>query len=113
VGVGFFPNPRVPSVVWLGLEGDLDWLRALRTAIEEDIAPLGWPTEARAFHPHLTLARLRPQASPAERAGVARELGLLWAPEPVAFSVDAISLMRSETGPSGPLYTRLFACPLG
>jgi 2'-5' RNA ligase len=110
--VGFFPGPRVPRVVWLGLEGDVERLGALRDALEETIAPLGWPTEARPFEPHLTLGRLRPQASPAERAGVGRVLGQVWAPDPVAFEVDQVSLMLSELGPGGARYTRLAGVPL-
>jgi RNA 2',3'-cyclic 3'-phosphodiesterase len=111
--VGFFPGPRVPRVVWLGLDGELERLGALRDALEESIAPLGWPTEARPFAPHLTLGRLRPQASPAERAGVGRVLGQVWAPEPLAFQVDQVSLMLSELGPAGARYTRLVGVPLG
>src|SRR5207244_3693023 len=107
--VGFFPGPRVPRVVWLGLEGDLERLTAVRDALETAIGPLGWPTEARPFAPHLTLGRLRPQASPAERAGVGRALGQVWAPDPVPFAVDQVSLMLSEIGPTGARYTQLAA----
>ena len=110
--VGFFPGPRVPRIVWLGLEGDLERLGAMRDALEESIAPLGWPTEARPFAPHLTLGRLRPQASPAERAGVGRVLGQVWAPDRLAFEVDQVSLMLSELGPAGARYTRLAGVPL-
>jgi 2'-5' RNA ligase len=94
-------------VVWLALEGELERLGAIRDALEESIAPLGWPTEARAFRPHLTLGRMRPEASPAERAGVGRALGQVWAPDRVAFEVDQVSLMLSELGPGGARYTRL------
>ena len=110
--VGFFPGPRVPRVVWLGLEGEIERLGAIRDALEETIAPLGWPTEARPFAPHLTLGRMRPDASPAERAGVGRVLGQVWAPDPVAFEVDQVSLMLSELGPGGARYTRLSAASL-
>lgn len=110
--VGFFPGPRVPRVVWWGLEGDLARTAQLRDALEATIAPLGWPTEARPFAPHLTLGRLRPTASPAERAGVGRVLGQVWTPDPVAFEVDRVSLMLSELGPGGARYTRLAGVPL-
>jgi 2'-5' RNA ligase len=110
--VGFFPGPRVPRVVWLGLEGEIERLAALRDAIEEQVAPLGWPTESRPFAPHLTLGRLRPQASPAECAGVGRVLGQVWAPDALAFEVDQVSLMLSELGPAGARHTRLVGVPL-
>lgn len=110
--VGFFPTPRMPRVAWLGLDGEIERLGALRDAVEESIAPLGWPTEARPFAPHLTLGRLRPTASPAERAGVGRVLGQVWAPETVPFAVEQMSLMLSEPGPAGARYTRLAGLPL-
>ena len=111
--VGFFPGPRVPNVIWLGLDGDVERLGALRDALEGTIAPLGWPTEKRPFQPHLTLARFRKEATPAERAGVARVLGQLWAPEPVPFRLCEVSLMQSVLGPAGAQYSRLVAVPLG
>ena len=39
------------------MRGDLDVLADLRQNIEEMVSPLGFPTEDRAFRPHLTLGR--------------------------------------------------------
>ena len=94
-------------MLWLGLDGDLAPLTAARDAVEAAIAPLGWPTEARPFSPHLTLGRLRPEASPAERAGIGKAAGTIWPPPPTPIPVPTVSLMRSETGPQGARYTRL------
>ena len=105
--LGCFPSGRAPRVLWLGLDGELEPLTAARGAIEAAIAPLGWPTEARPFSPHLTLGRLRPDASPAERAGIGKAAGAIWPPPPTPLAVAAVSLMRSELGPRGARYTRL------
>jgi RNA 2',3'-cyclic 3'-phosphodiesterase len=105
--LGCFPSGRAPRVLWLGLDGELAPLTALRDAVEAAIAPLGWPTEARPFAPHLTLGRLRPEASPAERAGIGKAAGTIWPPSPTPIPVPSVSLMRSETGPQGTRYTRL------
>jgi 2'-5' RNA ligase len=105
--LGCFPSGRAPRVLWLGLDGDLAPLTAARDTVEAAIAPLGWPTEARPFSPHLTLGRLRPDASPAERAGIGKAAGTIWPPSPTRIPVSAVSLMRSETGPQGARYTRL------
>jgi 2'-5' RNA ligase len=104
---GCFPSGRAPRVLWLGLDGDLAPLTSARDAVEAAIAPLGWPTEARPFSPHLTLGRLRPEASPAERAGIGKAAGTIWPPPPTRIPVPAVSLMRSEAGPQGARYTRL------
>src|SRR5437660_12146600 len=61
-GLGAFPNPRAPRVIWLGLHGshdDMADLQRLQAAVEDGLAGLGFPKEARAFTPHLTLARIR------------------------------------------------------
>jgi 2'-5' RNA ligase len=96
---------RFPGALWLGLDGDLDRLAALRDAVEREVAPLGWPTEARPFRPHLTLARPRPgQRLPRTLEPVP--------PPRIAFEVGEVSLMRSELGARGARYSRLLAVPL-
>lgn len=55
-GLGFFPNERRPRVLWAGVEGGPE-LAALAAAVETSLEALGVAREARAFSPHLTLAR--------------------------------------------------------
>src|SRR5207244_6638048 len=115
--LGCFPSGRQPRVLWLGLDGDLEPLGALRDAVEEAISPLGWPdpqagAPTRPFAPHLTLARLRPDASHAERAGIGQACGTIWPPPPTHFAVQEVSLMLSELRPDGARYTPLARVPL-
>ncbi|GGD59680.1 RNA 2',3'-cyclic phosphodiesterase [Paenibacillus nasutitermitis] len=56
-GTGTFGNPEQPRVLWAGLGGELDQLRALQHLIVDTMTPLGFPAEDRAYSPHLTLAR--------------------------------------------------------
>src|SRR3989442_7689085 len=61
-GLGAFPNPRAPRVLWLGLHGkseDMAELQRLQAVVEDGAAALRVAKEARAFTPHLTLARIR------------------------------------------------------
>jgi 2'-5' RNA ligase len=106
-GLGCFPNFKRPRVVWVGLAGNQDALRALRDTVERAIAPLGYPTEKRDFNPHLTLGRVKKHAG---KSGVQR-LGEQLAPiDPGvlgAISVTGISLMRSQLQPGGAVYTQL------
>jgi RNA 2',3'-cyclic 3'-phosphodiesterase len=55
-GLGFFPSPRRPRVLWAGVEAGPE-LAALATNIESRLEPLGIPRESREFSPHITLAR--------------------------------------------------------
>jgi len=57
-GTGFFPTPKAARVFWIGLEAERG-LACLAKAVEDSLLKLGIPKEARAFSPHLTLARAR------------------------------------------------------
>ena len=58
-GLGAFPSTRRARVVWLGVVEGGALFTALAEAVGTRLAPLGHVPEARPFHPHLTLARLR------------------------------------------------------
>lgn len=111
-GLGCFPNPHRPRVVWVGLHRDLSALNALRDAVEAQIAPLGYPTENRPFHPHLTLGRVSREAN----REAAQALGMYVSKSELktlyAWEVDAVTLFRSELKPDGAVYTPLFHVPL-
>jgi 2'-5' RNA ligase len=113
VGLGAFPNTRQPRVVWVGLQEPSGALSRLQREVEVQVAPLGFPTERRAFSPHLTLGRVQQVAS---RTDV-RQIG-----EAVAASlVDTLGEMRvmcvfyimSDLRPGGAVYTTLGEARLG
>ena len=56
---GVFPPKGVPRVVWAGLGGDVDVVRATKERFEAAAEPLGVPREKRAFTPHVTLGRVK------------------------------------------------------
>src|SRR5581483_1627443 len=57
-GAGFFPTPKAARVFWVGVGAEPD-LAGLAKTIDDSLASLGIAKEARAFSPHLTLARGR------------------------------------------------------
>ena len=61
-GCGFFPNARRPNVVWAGIHSDA--LLPLQKDVEDGMERLGFEKENRAFHPHLTFARLKNTRGP-------------------------------------------------
>ncbi|AKG52718.1 2'-5' RNA ligase [Dehalogenimonas sp. WBC-2] len=111
-GLGGFPNLRRLSVVWCGLTGDLGRLRQLQQAIEEQISPLGFPSENRAFSPHLTLARLREDVAAEARQALAEKLREIKFESQYNIRVDAVSLMQSRLLPAGAVYSRVGEFPL-
>ena len=56
-GLGYFPNPRQPRIIWAGLTASAE-LPTLAAEIQSRVGPLGFPAEAREFSPHITLARI-------------------------------------------------------
>lgn len=110
---GCFPNTQRPRVVWVGLQGDMKSLHALRDAVEQHVAPLGYPTENRPFHPHLTLGRVRKEAKQHD----VRKLGELVANMPgndrASWLPTHVALFRSELTPQGAIYTALYRVALG
>ena len=108
--LGCFPNWRRPSVIWLGLQGELAALQRLQEAIRLRCQTFGSHAEERAFHPHLTIGRVKPAAQPA------RALGEVIQSEPAAalggWHVDRVTLMRSELRAGGSIYTVLADVPL-
>ena len=104
--LGVFPNLKRVQLAWVGISGEVDKLGKLQQNIESSLARLGFVPESRPFTPHLTLARLRNQASLDER----QRFGRLIAEtrfEVGTFLIDAISLMRSQLTREGAIYSRV------
>lgn len=104
--LGCFPHFQRPKVIWVDVQGQRDRLMALRDCVENEIAPLGFPTEERAFSPHLTLGRVKTN----ER----RLLGIIGyavqeaqGGEAVQWENTHLCVMQSTLTPSGAVYTAL------
>lgn len=105
--LGVFPNLRRVQVVWVGISGEVTKLSQLQQNIEANLARLGFAPESRAFKPHLTLARLRNQASPDERQKFGQFISDIKFEETYHFEVNVISLMKSQLTREGAIYSRI------
>jgi len=110
--LGVFPNLRRVQVVWVGISGQVERLSQLQQRIESNLAPLGFAPESRPFTPHLTLARVRDQASPDERQGFGQLITNAKFEAAFKFEVEAISLMRSQLTREGAIYSRISSAGL-
>lgn len=111
--MGVFPGWSRPRVIWVGVEEvGSTFLGPLQEAIEEEMGRLGFAKEARAFTPHLTLARVRETAAPEERRAIGEAVRKTSRPKSEPFAVAEVSLMRSELSPRGARYSRLAAFSL-
>lgn len=100
-GFGVFPDFRRPRVVWTGITPE-PALEILQHRVEQEFAPLGFPTEARAFRPHLTLGRADREARSRDFAGLEATLGGLVFAETAL--VSAVDLMQSTLQSGGAVY---------
>lgn len=108
-GLQAFPSPRKPRVVYLGVTEGAAPMARVALAVEQHVAPLGFPTEHRAFTAHVTLARVKdPKAAPK----VGERLAALPPVEVARFEVQDVALMRSELSPGGSRYAALARFPL-
>src|SRR5439155_960402 len=58
-GLGAFPTPTRPRVIWAGVGRGADALVGLAGRVDEALAALGFEREPRPFSPHATLGRVR------------------------------------------------------
>jgi 2'-5' RNA ligase len=106
-GLGCFPNPRRPRVVWVGVHEPTGRLEALQNAIEEVMNPLGYPPEKRGFSPHLTLGRTGRRASAGDVAQVGEIVVNTTVGQLAEVTADRFALIRSVLKPTGAEYTTL------
>ena len=118
-GVGFFPSRGQPRILWAGLDAP-GQLGELAARIESAMEPLGFEREARAFTPHLTLARINGRLNPAEveamlMAGGQNALGSESASTgertDCSFEVSEFFLFESRLHPSGAEYRKVMRFP--
>jgi len=111
-GLGAFPSLKHTRVFWVGISGEVDTLSKLQQNIDSALAVSGFVKEERPFVPHLTLARIRPGASPLERRNFGELVDSTIFEDKYHIQVEAVSLMRSQLTPAGAVYTRLSAVGL-
>lgn len=109
--LGAFPGERRPRVLWVGLEGQIDKLAALRDELGVLLTRQNLEAETGPFKPHLTIGRARDtvdrlfpyQLREAYRSNSVREI----IDTPVDFTISEVILYRSHLEKSGASYEEL------
>ena len=94
-GIGCFPAPKNPRVLWIGVKKGSDRLNDIANGLEEKLAQLGIKKEKR-FHAHLTIGRIKKfcQIDEILVKDIKTEL----------FVVNMISFFKSTLTPKGQIY---------
>ena len=102
-GVGRFPpqKKKAPRVLWVGIVSQ-PTLMDLQEKIENELRLARFPPDNKAFHPHITLARLKVQ-KPVKQASNFLTAQARFRVSP--FSVTRFVLVNSVLSAQGPTYT--------
>ena len=107
-GTGAFPGEHNPRILWAGFAAE-PGLLAFREDLEQELEREGFPREERAFHPHLTLGRVKGSVRIRE---VLLELEKHSRASLGEMTVQKVTLFESRLRPEGPEYRVLADCEL-
>jgi 2'-5' RNA ligase len=85
----------------------------IQKRLEQLLAGLGFNPENRPFSPHLTLARVRDEASASDKKRLGQAISATVCDNKCSIPVHSISLIKSQLTTAGPIYTILSSATLG
>lgn len=104
-GVGAFPNPHRPNVVWVGVTKGDEELQRIFSSLEPRLRGLGFPADRKGFSPHITIGRVK---SGRNRDILYSAIMDLSDREFGSMTVDSIRLKKSMLTPKGPVYSTIY-----
>jgi len=110
-GIGSFPNPKRPRVIYIGIQAPAE-LEAFQRQLESATRRLGYNSEERAFAPHLTIGRVRQNIPPDDQQKIRVALEESKIDSPRTARINSVHLYKSDLKPTGPVYTKLFSAHL-
>lgn len=102
-GIGVFPKPSNPKVLWLGARGNFE---TLHDDVETVLKPFNFKEDERAFTAHATLARVKSLNKDLKNA-FADVLKELKDTKIGSIQVNKVLLKKSTLTPAGPIYETL------
>ena len=107
--VGFFPNWQSPKVVWVGSTEPVPIISQIKTKLDKELAQMGFEIEKRAYHPHITMGRIKGENGIEHLLSRAENLTF----EPITMQINEFVLMKSILRPEGSQYFMLEKFTLG
>ena len=101
VGVGVFPKPSSPRVIWIGTNEGADELEKLAEMIRIKLSQLGFQPDKK-FKSHVTIFRVKKKIE-----NVSNELQKFSTYSFGSQLISQIKLKKSTLTPNGPIYTDL------
>jgi len=104
-GVGAFPNPRRPNVVWVGIAKGGEELQGIFSRLEPRLRGLGFAADRKGFSPHITIGRVK---SGRNREALYSGIMGMSDVEFGSMTVESIRLKKSTLTPKGPIYSTIY-----
>ncbi|HZT23656.1 MAG TPA: RNA 2',3'-cyclic phosphodiesterase [Verrucomicrobiae bacterium] len=111
-GLGFFPNARLPRVIWAGIGDDAGKLAELHAQVDAATRMFGVTSETASFSGHATLGRFK-KFPRREMENFLRRVEALRERDFGSWTAGAVELVRSELAPDGARHTVLASFALG
>ena len=100
---GKFPNNDKPSVLYLGVDGNLKSLNILVNKIKEEVSLIGYGSDEKEYTPHVTVGKINyPQKFNPDLSTFLNS-----SYDKIDFTVDKIQFISSETLSEGVIYSIL------
>ena len=101
-GLGIFPSPRSPRVVWAGTKDGKKFCE-LNRCVDDALSGIGIPKERR-FYPHATIYRVKNDRANEKLLEIFKKKVAF---DGGRFEIKSIDLMSSELTPNGPIYKKI------
>ena len=100
-GIGAFPKPNSPRVIWVGVNDGVNELEKLVETIRSKLSDVGFNPDKK-FKPHVTIFRVKNKIE-----GLTDKLEKYSSYSFGKQEISEIKLKKSELTPNGPIYTDL------
>ena len=101
VGIGVFPKPSFPRVIWVGVNEGVNELEKLAEIIRMKLSQVGFSPDKK-FKPHVTIFRIKSKIE-----DMTDKLEKFSSYSFGKQMISEIKLKKSELTPNGPIYTDL------
>ncbi len=101
--LGMFPDENHPSVIWVGIGGEVEELRQMSEKCDYFLTAKRFEIKKRHFRPHITIGRIKKLTNKKQFISELDDIQI----NQTVFKVDKLNVVKSDLKPTGAKYTNL------